>query len=88
MEFQFGVQYSQAVAIGLRGAPFAAVNGHLREDFDFGGNINVVAGWQWRGAESDRLFRAGFQYYNGKSMQYQFFDKDEELLGIGLWFDY
>lgn len=88
LEFQFGAQYSPAIANGLKGSPYAAVNGHLREDFNFGGSINVVAGWQWRGAESNRLFRAGFQYYNGKSLQYQFFDKNEELIGLGFWFDF
>jgi len=88
LEFQFGAQYTPAIANGLRGSPFAAINGHLREDFNFGGNINIVAGWQWRGRESDRLFRAGFQYYNGKSLQYQFFDKNEELIGLGIWFDF
>jgi len=87
LEFQFGAEFSPAIANGLRGTPFAAVNGHLREDFDFSGSINVVAGWQWRGPKSGRLFRAGFQYYNGQSLQYQFFDKHEELIGLGIWFD-
>ena len=88
LEFQFGFEYSPAIANGLWGSPFAAVNGHLREDFNFSGSLNAEAGWQWRGAVSNRLLRAGFQYYYGKSLQYQFFDKHEELLGLGLWFDY
>ncbi len=47
LEFQFGAQYAPSSASGWRGTPFAAVNGHLREEFDFGGNINVLTGWQW-----------------------------------------
>lgn len=88
LELQFGLEYSPRVGCDWRGAPFAAINGHLREDFNFGGNLNVVAGRQWRGPESDHVFRAGVMYFNGKSLQYQFFDKDEELLGAGIWFDY
>ena len=88
LELQFGLQYSPAVSNGFCGSPFAAINGHLREDFDFGGNINIVAGRQWRGPESDHLFRAGFMYFNGHSLQYQFFSKHEELLGAGIWYDF
>ena len=46
------------------------------------------AGWQWRGRESDHLLRVGMQYFNGKSSQYSFFDEHEELIGLGLWYDY
>ena len=45
------------------GAPFAALNFHLREEFNFGGGVNVMAGWRWRGADNGRLFRIGLQYY-------------------------
>jgi len=36
LEFQFGAEYAPSSASGCRGTPFAAVNGHLREEFDFG----------------------------------------------------
>ncbi|MEX0703114.1 MAG: DUF1207 domain-containing protein [Planctomycetales bacterium] len=87
LEFQFGAEYSPARAI-KRGDPFLAANAHLREEFDFGGGINLMAGWQWRGETSNRLARVGLQYYNGKSLQYSFFDQDEQLLGFGVWVDY
>lgn len=84
LEFQFGTEYSpRAVS-----APFAAVNVHLREEFNFGGNVNALVGWQFRGQESGHRFRIGLQYYDGASMQYSFFDKHETLCGAGLWFDY
>lgn len=86
-EFQFGTEYSPARAI-RRGDPFAAVNFHLREEFDFGGAVNLMAGWQWRSPTTDRLFRIGLQYYNGKSLQYEFFDQNEQLLGFGMWLDF
>jgi hypothetical protein len=87
-EFQFGAQYSPAVANGLHGSPFAAINAHLRQEFNFGGSINFETGWQWRGAASNHLFRVGFQYYDGPSLQYSFFDRHESLVGGGLWFDF
>lgn len=89
--FQFGVDYSpvpSASWLGWSGTPFAAVNAQLREEAEFGGGVTVIGGWQWRGPESRRLLRVGAQYYNGKSYQFSFFDRHEQLLGIGLWYDY
>ena len=84
LEFQFGAEFSPA----RRRAPFAAVNVHLREEFDFGGSVNATAGWQWRGMQSDRVFRVGGQIYEGYSMQYSFFNQRELMVGIGMWFEY
>lgn len=88
LELQFGAQYNPLTGTGLRGAPFAAVNVHLREEVDFGGGINVMAGWRWRSATGGRLLRIGLQYYNGKSIQYQFLHEDQQLIGYGVWYDY
>jgi hypothetical protein len=88
LEFQFGLQYLPLADLWRRGAPFAAANVHLREEVDFGGGINVLAGWRWRGSESGHVLRIGLQYYNGKSIQYSFFNRDEQLAGVGIWFDY
>ena len=89
--FVFGVDYSPSPVVewlGWHGTPFAAVNGELREEADFGGGVNTIAGWQFRGPASDRLFRVGVQYYNGKSLQFSFFDEHEELFGAAIWYDY
>ena len=87
-EFQFGVEYSPIERNGFRGTPFFAINGHLREEFNFGGSVNAMAGWQWRSEYSDVRLRFGAHYYNGKSMQYSFFNQHEELIGLGLWYDF
>ncbi len=87
-EFQFGAEYNPPYTNGWRGMPFAAVNGHLRQDFQFGGSINIVGGWQWRGIESGHALRYGVQYFNGTALQYEFFDKHEEWLGTGMWLDF
>jgi hypothetical protein len=87
-EFQVGVQYAPAQATGIRGAPFMAVNGHLREEYDFGGSVNAQLGWAWRGGKSNRLFRIGAQHYNGPSMQWSFVNRYENMTGFGAWFDY
>jgi len=86
-EFQFGIDYSPLRPTGFGGAPFVAVNGHLREELDFGGNLVFQTGWQWRGP-SAHLFRAGMQYYVGKSDQFEFFDDYEEKLGLAIWYDF
>jgi len=86
-EFQFGIDYSPLEPIGFGGAPFFAINGHLREEVDFGGNLVVQTGWQWRGT-TGHLFRAGLHYYVGKSDQYEFYDNHEEKIGLAIWYDF
>ena len=86
-EFQFGFSYSPQHPTGLRGAPFLAANGLLREEVDYGGIFNAQAGWQWRGYDSN-LLRAGVHYQTGHSNQYQFFSQSEEQIGFGVWYDY
>ena len=88
LEFQFGAEYTPVPTTQFTGAPFAAVNTHLREDFDFNGGVNVVAGWGWQGEHSKRRLRLGLNYYNGPSLQYEFFDRWENLVGGGIWLDY
>ena len=87
-EFQFGIDYSPVLPQFGRGAPFVALNGHLREDVDFGGNFVAQLGWQWRGKLTERLFRVGLHYLTGPSPQFQFFRDSEEQLGIGVWYDF
>jgi hypothetical protein len=86
-EFQFGAEYSPAKPTGKRPVPFVAVNSHLREDVNYGGNVVVQTGYQWRG-ETNHLFRAGMHYYAGKSDQYEFFRQYEDKIGLGLWYDF
>ncbi len=86
-EFQFGADWSSPEPTGPGGAPFFAINGHLRQENDFGGNMTVRTGWQWRGA-TGHLFRIGMQYFNGMSEQGQFFNTFEQQIGAGLWYDF
>jgi hypothetical protein len=87
-EFQFGVERAPRTRTGLQGEPFFAVNGHLRQELNFGGGLNVQAGWAWRSDVSSHLLRLGMQYYNGASTQYAFLPYHEQQLGIGLWYDF
>jgi len=87
-EFQFGIDYGPAYATGITGAPFAAINAHLREELDFGGNLAFQLGWAWRGEWSDGVLRAGMYYYNGYSPQFSFYAQHEQQVGLGLWYDY
>lgn len=87
LELQFGAEFNPKYPTGPHGSPVLAINGHLREEFDFGGSMNVIWGWQWKG-ETGSAFRLGMQYYNGPSLQWSFFDQHEEFVGGGIWFDF
>ena len=86
-EFQFGADFSSPEPTGSWGAPFFAINAHLRQENNFGGNMTVQTGLQWRG-RTGHLFRVGMQYFNGMSDQYEFFNRFEEQIGAGLWYDF
>jgi hypothetical protein len=86
-ELQFGVEYSTMLPTGFQGSPFLAVNTRLRQELNFGGNLVVQTGWQWRG-ETGRLFRLGLHYLNGASDQFQFHRENEEQIGFGMWYDF
>lgn len=87
-ELQFGAEFSPADHSGIYGAPFWAINGYLREEVDWGGNVNFMIGWQWRGDRNNHLLRVGFQYLDGKTMQYSFFQNSERMVGFGTWYDF
>lgn len=87
-EFQFGIDYAPEGPTGFRGQPFAAFNGQLREEVDFGGNVVFQVGWAWRRSPASGMFRTGVEYYNGKSDQFSFFDESEQKVGFGMWYDY
>ena len=87
-EFQYGLQYNPVAPTGTFGAPFAGFNVHTRQDFDWETGYNLVGGCQWRGAASNHTLRLGLQFYNGPSIQYSFVNRNETLIGGGLWFDY
>jgi hypothetical protein len=86
-QFQFGIDWSTLKATGLRGAPFLAINSMIRQDVNYAGNMTVQTGWQWRGQAGQSL-RTGFHYFNGKSNQGQFFNRFEEQIGLGVWYDF
>lgn len=86
-EFQFGAELSRPGCTGVYGTPFLATNAHLREELDFSGDWTLQTGWLWRG-ETGSTLRLGLHYTNGKSTQYQFFARNEEQVGVGLWYDF
>lgn len=84
-EVQLGTEYRPARAgCGGCSRPFVAVHGHLRQEVDFDGSFSVTAGWEWRSAWADRYLRVGLEYHGGKSSQLEFFDRDEDLFGVGI----
>lgn len=86
LEFQYGLQYSPMV-FGFRGAPFAAINGHTRQDFGWVTSVTAQAGWQWRG-DTNHLWRFGVQYYKGPEVQWEFAGQSQSSIGAGMWYDF
>jgi hypothetical protein len=86
-EFQFGTELSKPGPTGNRGTPFLALNGHLREEHNFGGDFTAEAGWLWRN-RNGQVMRVGAFYFNGKSSQYETFDDSEQQVGAGAWYDF
>jgi hypothetical protein len=87
LEFQFGFEWATAAPTGPSRSPFFALNVHLREEHDFGGDLSVQTGWMRRG-ELGRTLRYGLHYFNGQSSQFQFYDVFEQQIGAGLWYDF
>jgi hypothetical protein len=87
IELQYGFQYSP-LTTGWPGAPFAAINGHTREDYDWATGLTAQAGWQWRSAKTNHTLRVGMQYYRGPSMQWELGNVKENMLGGGIWYDF
>ncbi len=88
LEFQSGVEYSPIRLDGRSWAPFAALNVHSFQELDFGGNIVLQAGIQWRPGAQGRRFRLGAQYYDGYNEQLEFFAQREHKLSFGIWYDF
>ena len=88
LELQYGIQYSPQGPTGFGGKPFAAVNGHTRQDQSWITSVNMTAGWQWRGNRSNHLWRLGVQHYVGPSMQWEFVGRRERVSGGGIWYDF
>ncbi len=88
-EFQFGIDLGPRNSTGVHGAPFMAMNAHLREELDFGGNFAFQAGWAWRGEDTvDGLLRTGVYFYEGASPHFSFYAEHERQIGWGLWYDF
>ncbi len=87
-ELQFGLEYAPARPTGCYGAPFFALNTHLREEVNYSGNFVFQAGWAWRSEHDGSLLRTGLHYYNGKSPQFSFFDQFEQQIGFAIWYDF
>jgi len=87
-EVQFGVDYAPRGPTGMRGAPFFAINGYLREELGFGGGLTVQTGWAWRSDATAHMVRIGLHYYNGASTQYAFLPFHEQQIGAGAWYDF
>jgi hypothetical protein len=85
-DFQFGTELSHPGPSSCW-TPFVAANGRLREEQNFSGDVTLQFGWLRRGA-LDQTLRLGVQYYNGKSNEFEFFTKNEQQLGIGIWYDF
>ena len=88
MPVRLGLKPAPELIVTILPQPFAAINGNMREEVNWSGGVNFVAGLQWRGQENDHLFRTGLHYYAGQSLQYSFLGDYEEFIGWGMWMDF
>jgi hypothetical protein len=69
------------------GGVFAACNLSSFQLNGYAKNLNVTAGWILP-QERDRLrLRLGFQYYNGRSLVNEFYNRKEKFIGVYFAFD-
>jgi Protein of unknown function (DUF1207) len=85
-EGQFGTELAHAGPTD-GWTPFLAVNGRVRQENNFSGDVTLQCGWLQRGI-LDQTLRFGAQYYDGKSSQFEFFNRFEQQIGVGIWYDY
>ena len=88
--FQMGVEIAanECGPTIFGASPFLAVNGDLREEVDFGGTFALQTGILWRARDSTGTLRFGFEYINGKNVNFERFTTFEARTGIGLWYDF
>ena len=88
LELIFGTDLGTTEPTGFRGAPFAALAVHLRQEVDYGGAFVTQAGWMWRDKPFGHVFRVGFQYLTGYDPQNEFLHDYQQQYGIGVWYDF
>jgi hypothetical protein len=88
LELQAGTEWTPAAKSRWSGAPFVAIHGHYREEQGSLIGVNTVAGWNWHGLRSGHRLKLGANYYHGPSTQYSFVDREENLIGGGIWLDF
>lgn len=85
--YDLGVEWMKNCPTDWRGRPFAAIDLDLRSDQDYTANVTVQVGWHWK-TLSRRSGRFLIEYYTGKSPYGQFFQDDEEWIGVGGAYDW
>jgi hypothetical protein len=87
--YDFGCEWRRRRPTGFCGQPYAAVDLSLFGDEDYTPDLSVQAGWEWV-ADCPRLssWRLGVEYYDGRSPFGQFFQRHEQYVGFGLFFDF
>jgi hypothetical protein len=84
---QFGTEISPPGPTGPNWIPYVAANGRVRSDEDFARDLTLQWGYLRRSI-LDRTLRLGAQFYTGNSSQFEFFNRTEHQLGLGVWYDY
>lgn len=88
VQLQTGAEYTPVAKYEKRGAPFAAINFDFRQVADYSPTTTVQIGWGFMGERSGRRIRFGLQYGNGPTSQFSFFERRDEYIGGGVWFDF
>ena len=87
-EFQFGTELSKPGPTGLQGTPLLRSTRHFRRGGRFRRRHQRPRPVGSGGTNRARSCGPGLHYFNGKSSQFQTFDKSEQQIGFGLWYDF
>ena len=85
---QSGLEFETPARIwGDRFGWFAAADFVAFEEDDWDVGVTVQGGVVHRQPDSDRTFRAGVEWYDGRSRIGEFFRDEERFVSAGLWFE-
>lgn len=85
--FELGCEYSPMMLPNFAGSPFLALYLRWKEENDYDTYVAFETGWQWKTLYQS-TFRGGLYLMSGDADQYQFYNRRENQVGFGVWYDF
>lgn len=87
LSYQYGAELEYYFSNRLFGGIYSAVNVSAYQLNNFSPNVSVTCGYLIPQDRGKRRFRIGFNYYNGRSLSNQFYNRKEKLMALTVAFD-